>query len=188
MDFRPMREAQKAIAEAAPEVVVGVGDFRTASEPSRFLATYGLGSCVAVLLYDWRRRTGALLHVMMPDSSVAPEKALRQPFAYVDTAMPKMFKAIADSGGSPKRTRCCLVGGASMIASPAHFEIGKRNVLAVRKALWKEGVFIDREEIGGNESRSVRLDLKTGGVTMRKGGAPEAVLLQPSITSIVLEK
>jgi chemotaxis receptor (MCP) glutamine deamidase CheD len=61
-------------------------------------------------------------------------------------------------------------------------------VLALRKALWKEGVFIDREEIGGNESRSVRLDLKTGGVAMREGGAPETVLLQPSITSIVLEK
>jgi chemotaxis protein CheD len=183
-----MIEARKTIVEAAPEVVVGVGDFRMASEPSRFLATYGLGSCVAVLLYDWRKQAGALLHVMMPDSSVAPEKALRQPFACVDTAMPKMFRALADSGVSPKRTRCCLVGGASMIASPPHFEIGKRNVLALRKTLWKEGVFIDREEIGGNESRSVRLDLRTGGVTMRKGAAPETVLLQPSITSFVLEK
>ena len=171
-----------------PEVVVGVGDFRVAGAPSRFLTTYGLGSCVAVLLYDWRKQSGALLHVMMPDSSVAPEKALAQPFAYVDTAVPRMFKAIADCGISPKRTRCCLAGGASMIASPAHFEIGKRNVLALKKALWKEGVFIDREEVGGNESRSIRLDLKTGAVTMRKGGALETVLMQPSTTSFVLEK
>lgn len=173
---------------AQAEIVVGVGDFRIARAPSRFLATYGLGSCVAVLLYDWRTQAGALLHVMMPDSSVAPEKALRQPFAYVDTAVPGMFEAVAEFGISPKRTRCCLVGGAAMIASPAHFEIGKRNVLALRKALWKEGVFIDREEIGGNESRSVRLDLKTGAVTMRKGGARETILMQPSTTSFLLEE
>lgn len=176
------------IEAALPEVVVGVGDFRVAAAPSRFLATYGLGSCVAVLLYDWRKQAGALLHVMMPDSSVAPEKARRQPFAYVDTAIPRMFRAAANHGISPKRTRCCVVGGAAMIASPAHFEIGKRNVLALRKALWKEGVFIDREEVGGNESRSIRLDLKTGAVTMRKGGALETVLMQPSTTSFVLEK
>lgn len=170
------------------EVVVGVGDFRVAGAPSRFLTTYGLGSCVAVLLYDWRKQSGALLHVMMPDSSVAPEKALMQPFAYVDTAIPRMFQAVADWGISPRRTRCCLVGGAAIIASPAHFEIGKRNVLALKKALWKGGVFIDREEVGGNESRSIRLDLKTGAVTMRKGGALEAVIMQPSTTSFVSEK
>ena len=171
-----------------PEAVVGVGDFRLAGAPWRFLATYGLGSCVAVLLYDWRKLAGALLHVMMPDSSVAPERARTQPFAYVDTAIPRMLRAVADYGISPKRTRCCLVGGAAMIASPAHFEIGKRNVLAVKKALWKEGIFINREEVGGNESRSVRLDLKSGAVMMRKGGAHEIVLMQPSTTSFVSEK
>jgi chemotaxis protein CheD len=171
-----------------PEVVVGVGDFRLAGAPSRFLATYGLGSCVAVLFYDWRKLSGAMLHVMMPDSAVAPDKAITQPFAYVDTAIPRMFRALTEYGISSKRTRCCVAGGAAMIASPAHFEIGKRNVLAIKKALWKEGVFIDREEVGGNESRSIRLDLKTGAVTMRKGGALETVLMQPSTTSFVLEK
>jgi chemotaxis protein CheD len=173
---------------AQAEIVVGVGDFRIARAPSRFLATYGLGSCVAVVFYDWRSQAGALLHVMMPDSSVAPEKALTQPFACVDTAVPRMFEEVAKAGISPKRTRCCVVGGAAMIASPAHFEIGKRNVLALKKALWREGVFINREEVGGNESRSVRLDLRTGAVTMRKGGALETVLMQPSTTSFLLEQ
>jgi len=49
-------------------------------------------------------------------------------------------------------------------------------------------VFINREEVGGNESRSIRLDLKTGAVTMRKGGAQEIILMPPSTTSFVLEK
>lgn len=173
---------------AVREVVVGVGDFRMASAPSRFLSTYGLGSCVAVMLYDWRRRAGGLLHVMMPDSAVEPGKAQRQPFAYVDTAVPTMFRVLEEAGISPRRTRWCIAGGAAMIASPAHYEIGKRNVLALRKALWRAGVFIDREEVGGSESRSVRLDLKTGGVTMRKGGAHETVILQPSLTSLVIEE
>src|SRR5581483_6168974 len=110
-----VRNLQEAMTEGLQtEIVVGVGDFRIARAPSRFLATYGLGSCVGVLLYDWRRQAGALLNVMMPDSSVAPERAKRQPFAYVDTAIPKMFAAVAKAGISPKRTRCCVIGGAAM--------------------------------------------------------------------------
>lgn len=162
------------------EIVVGVGDLRVGRAPSRFLATYGLGSCVAVVLFDWRIRAGALLHVMMPDSSIAPHKARKHPLAFVDIAVPRMIESVGDIGMSVRRSTCCLVGGASMIAGPEHFEIGRRNVIALRSALSKYGIFIDREEVGGHEFRSIRLDVKTGAVTLQKGKARECFLIPPS--------
>ena len=53
-----------------PEVVVGVGDCRVATRPFGFIATYALGSCVGVVVYDWKSRVGGLLHAMLPDSSI----------------------------------------------------------------------------------------------------------------------
>lgn len=63
-----------------------------------------------------------------------------------------------------------------MMADSSHFEIGKRNYLAVRKSLWKLGIFVDREDVGGGETRSVRLDLDTGRVDLRKGAARSTIL------------
>ncbi len=170
------------------EIVVGVGDFRVARAPSRYLATYGLGSCVAVVMFDWRLRAGALLHVMMPDSSIAPHKARKHPLAFIDIAVPRMIDAVKEIGMSPRRSTCCVVGGASMIAGPEHFEIGKRNVTALRKALAHHGIRIDREEVGGHEFRSVRLDVNNGAVTMHKGSAREFVLIQPSAVLLSIDK
>ena len=68
-----------------------------------------------------------------------------------------------------------------MIAESAYFEIGKRNVLALKKVLWRNGIFVDREDVGGTESRSVRLDLATGRIDLRTGGARERILAPAGI-------
>jgi chemotaxis protein CheD len=71
-----------------------------------------------------------------------------------------------------------------MILDPARFEIGKRNYLAVRKAFWKLGVYIDQEDVGGTETRSLRLDLATGQIDMRKGAGPGRVFVPGAISAI----
>ena len=71
-----------------------------------------------------------------------------------------------------------------MMLDSSHFEIGKRNYLAVKKMLWRHGVFTDQEDVGGNESRSVRLDLETGRIDLRTGGAPQRTLLSPGMNMI----
>jgi chemotaxis protein CheD len=47
-------------------VPVRIGDVKVAAGPS-VLFTIGLGSCVAVALYDPERRIGGLAHAMLPD-------------------------------------------------------------------------------------------------------------------------
>ena len=53
-----------------------------------------------------------------------------------------------------------------------HFEIGKRNLLTLRKLLWKNGVLLHGEDVGGvNVPRTMRLDLSTGAVTLTVNGS-----------------
>ena len=55
---------------AGPQIlVVGMGECRIARPPAT-LSTVALGSCVAVMAWDWKLRVGGLLHVMLPDSSI----------------------------------------------------------------------------------------------------------------------
>jgi chemotaxis protein CheD len=163
------------------EVVVGVGDCRVANPPAATLTTYALGSCVALVVFDWKTKIGGLLHAMLPDSSIDAGRAVSNPFVYVDTGVAKLFKRLEELGCSKHSFRCCVAGGANMMADSAHFEIGKRNHLALKRMLWRMGVFIDHEDVGGNESRSVRLDLDSGRIDLRVGNRAERVLLSAGI-------
>jgi chemotaxis protein CheD len=167
-----------------PEVVVGVGDCRLAAFPTASLSTYALGSCIALIGYDWKIKTGGLLHVMLPESAIDKTPSSVNPFVYVDTGVPELFRRLNAAGCGKQTLRWCVVGGASMMADSSHFEIGKRNYLAMKKAFWRHGIFVDREDVGGKESRSVRLGLDTGQIDLRKGGAREQIFVPAGINVI----
>jgi chemotaxis protein CheD len=51
------------------------------------------------------------------------------------------------------------------------FNIGKRNYLALKKIFWKAGVMIHAEEVGGNVSRTLRLEVGSGRLLLQEAGA-----------------
>ena len=53
---------------------VGIGEYVVSQDAKDEIKTYGLGSCIALIVYDWRRQMGGLLHVAYPESSVNPEQ------------------------------------------------------------------------------------------------------------------
>ena len=50
------------------------------------------------------------------------------------------------------------------------FNIGKRNYTVMRKMFWKNGIMITAEDVGGSKSRTARLRLADGIVTIRSQG------------------
>lgn len=53
------------------------------------------------------------------------------------------------------------------------FNIGKRNCLALRKALWKFGLVAHAEETGGTVARTVRMEAASGRIWLHSpGGEP----------------
>ena len=52
----------------------------------------------------------------------------------------------------------------------AIFDIGKRNYLALRKILWKAGILLAGEAVGGGNARTVRLEIGSGRLWLQEGG------------------
>ena len=63
----------------------------------------------------------------------------------------------------------------------AVFDIGKRNYLALRKILWKIGILLAGEAVGGSLSRTVRLEIGSGRLWLQENGGPKQLV--PSFTA-----
>lgn len=157
-------------------VVVGMADCRTSGEPEDVLVTYALGSCVAVMAYDPVTRVAGMLHYMLPESSIDPDKARLNPWMFADTAIPLLLRNLCNLGAVARRLVVCAAGGAQVMDERGIFNIGKRNALALRKLLWKSGLMLRGEELGGGVSRSVRLEVGSGRCWLRTAGEPERAL------------
>lgn len=157
-------------------IAVGIGDCQLSKDPDCVLITYALGSCIAVTIHDPVLGIGGLLHFMLPESSLDPAKAERNPFLFADTGIPLLFRQAYQLGSDKKSLRVTVAGGAQMVDSQGTFAIGKRNCLAMRKIFWKAGVLVHAEHLGGTVSRTVRLEMKSGKVMLREAGQPEEEL------------
>lgn len=150
--------------------VVDIADVRVASDPRTTLVTYSLGSCIGVAIWDPNVRVGGLLHYMLPESSLSPEKAKAKPAMFGDTGIPALFRATYELGAKKKNLVVKVAGGSQLLDDNGTFNIGKRNYIMLRKIFWKNGILIGAEDVGGSISRTVRLDVQTGRFTIKSRG------------------
>lgn len=162
---------------------MGVGDCLLSNDPDATLVTYALGSCIAVLLHDPYAAVAGLLHFMLPEPIGDPRRAEENPWMFATTGVPLLLARAAKLGATKKRMNVRLIGGAHVLDDQGFFNIGKKNHVAVRRVLWREGILVQSEAVGGSESRTVWLDVSTGKVRIRQGGR-EAELLAPSIEGV----
>jgi len=151
-------------------VRVDISDAKVLAEPGAQLVTYALGSCIALILYDPTRRIGGMIHYMLPLSRTSPEKAKQRPAMFADTGVPLLFRMMFEHGCRKQDLVVKVAGGGKLYEDNGHFDIGRRNYTVLRKLLWKNGVLIKSEDVGGAKSRTVRLDIDTGRVVVRSGG------------------
>ncbi len=152
------------------QLVVPMGGMQVSNDPNAVLATYALGSCVAVVVFDAARRLGGMLHFMLPTSASAPEQALATPTMFADAGVPLLFEAMYRLGSTKRDLIVKLTGGAQLADGPQGSQIGPRNVITVRKMFWKVGVLTQAEDVGGTLSRTVRLHLNNGAVVIHSQG------------------
>lgn len=147
--------------------VVDIADYGVTDDPRVTLVTYSLGSCIGLVIWDPNVKVGGMLHYMLPESSISSEKAKIKPAMFADTGIPAMFRASYALGAVKKNLIVKVAGGSQLLDDNGTFNIGKRNYGMLRKIFWKAGVLIDSEDVGGSVSRTVRLDVGTGRVTIK---------------------
>jgi chemotaxis protein CheD len=151
---------------------VGVADMVISKDPDDSIITHALGSCLGITVHDPVAQVGGLLHVMLPLSTIDPKKASTNPYMFVDTGLPALFISSYKAGAKKDRLVVRVAGGASSKIDPEddYFEIGKRNLISFRRLLWRNGVLITAEDVGGNVSRTMSLSIGTGEVSLKVNG------------------
>lgn len=154
-------------ADPTTEIRVKVADLAVGRD-DQTLITIGLGSCVAILLYDAAVRVGGLAHTLLPDEAMARDRS--NPAKFPATAITELLARMIRLGADTRRVRAKLVGGASMFASlvpSGTINIGDRNVAAARQALIGRGIPLIAEDVGSDHGRSVHFHLDDGRVDVR---------------------
>lgn len=150
-------------------VTVGIGELEVIEDRDTVLITHGLGSCIAVVAYDPRRKIGGMLHFQLPSSALSPDRAAGSPGTFADTGIPLLFEKMYALGSRKTDIMVKVAGGGNFHDDNGTFDIGRRNQTMVRKIFWKAQVLVAAEDVGGCRSRTVRLYLDTGQVTIQSG-------------------
>jgi len=148
-------------------IVVGIAEYKFARPPSN-LITYGLGSCVAIVLYSSEDILGCMAHVMLPFAYKDQEN--EAPGKFADSAVAIMMREMEIRGIVPSRIVGKIAGGADMFAGQFKGSsrcIGARNILAAHKTLDKFGICLVAQDVGGTAGRSVEFNSENGLFTVR---------------------
>ena len=149
-------------------LVVGISDYIVSRKPN-IIATYALGSCVGICLYDGGLQIGGLAHIMLPDSRQFLQSDTNR-MKYADTAIIDLVKNMQKLGADLRRINARIAGGAKMFQTQPGSKIGSigdRNVDSVKQILAGMKIPIIVEDTRKNYGRSIFFDLNAGTMEVR---------------------
>jgi chemotaxis protein CheD len=139
-----------------------------AKEPT-VITTHGLGSCLAIILYDPAVKVGGLAHIMLPTADLVRKPD--NPAKFPATALKSMLEEMDKLGCQRSRVICKLVGGARMFSAllatskgSNTSNIGQRNTVEAKSALAALNIPIVAEDTGADYGRSVEFVVSSGTV------------------------
>lgn len=150
--------------------IVVVADMKV-GQKGDMIVTYALGSCLGLMVYDPIAQVGGMLHAMLPLSRINPQKAKANPFMFVDTGVPALFKKIYGIGGQKERLIVKAAGCGQPLGKNEMFKIGDRNYTILKKLLWKNGILLAANDVGGTIGRTVYFDISTGRTIISSKGS-----------------
>ena len=147
-------------------VNVGIADLNVVKYPD-VLATYALGSCVGICLYDHKAKIAGMAHIMLPSSaeSQTENDNMRR---YADTGVAELIRKMCSYGAKKRRITAKIAGGAQMFSGDSDvFSVGERNVAAVKQALQSSKIPIVAEQTGLDFGRTVFFYSEDGTMEVR---------------------
>jgi chemotaxis protein CheD len=146
------------VAESPNLMVAGIGEMVLSSSTEVRLVAYGLGSCIALAVWDPRAKVGGLAHFMLP----AGPASGTNPVKFIDTGLDPFLRALETKGAMLSRCTIKAAGAAAMLTVGGGLAIGKRNAEALQGALTQRGLTLHASSLGGNAGRTVQLEVSDG--------------------------
>jgi chemotaxis protein CheD len=181
-------ERDRASAGKQGRLNLGIGEVYIALEPTTVWTV--LGSCVAVILFEPRRKVSAICHARLPAPGNAANACASQcaspcshpcrrgradlKLNYVTCCVEYMLDELALLQIPKNGLAAALVGGASMVeAADRPRPIGQQNVEVAYKVLGRYGIQIHHEDTGGNYGRTLTYVTDSGTIKVRPPRSPK---------------
>ncbi|MDX9871224.1 MAG: chemotaxis protein CheD [Clostridia bacterium] len=150
------------------EWIVGMGEYVVANGEEDVIRTFALASCVAVTVYSPLRRAAGMIHVVLPEPLNGRENRER-PGYFAATGIPLLIGAVCTKFGCRKEElQIQMYGGASSGLTQDVFNIGSKNIRAVKNALLEMGLTVYKADLHGQDSRTLAMAVKTGTVEVTR--------------------
>ena len=142
---------------------VNFSEMRISSNPAETLVAFSIGSGIGMAVHDPLGGVGGILNFILPDSTKAngtdPAKA---PFMYADTGITTFLKALFEQGAKTENLKVVIAGGAHLMGQTGFFNIGQKNLEALKATLVEYGLKVHHESVGGTQSRTISLEIGSG--------------------------
>ncbi len=137
------------------QIVIGMAEMKVTTPPNSII-TYGLGSCVGLVLYDKIKKISGMVHIVIPMHN----KTLTSlnPAKFASTAPVALYNSLIRSGATKGNIVAKLAGGAHVFKGNYDseiFKVGERNVAITKECLRRMNVPVVAEDILGSNGRTV---------------------------------
>jgi chemotaxis protein CheD len=123
-----------------------------------------LGSCIAVCLWDRRRRVGGVNHYLLP----RPTDGKTCDNRFGSVAIPRLIAGVCRAGGAPVDLEAAVIGGGRPMAGITIGAAGEANTAVALELLGERGIPVVRQETGGDHGRGLLFNPHTGELTVRR--------------------
>jgi chemotaxis protein CheD len=157
------------ILTSAKTTNVGMGELIISRDPSDVLACIGLGSCIAMCIWEPVARVGGVAHMLLPVSRNNAEM-MGSPAKYIANGVPNLINRMIKNGAARSNLIVKITGGSRMLNIPGEnniLDIGQRNINEVKAVMKRENIPIIAEDVGGTSGRSVQLFMESGKIVVR---------------------
>jgi len=142
---------------------VNYSQMKISKNPLETLVAFSIGSGMGVTIHDSFCGIGGILNFMLPDSGKANGvNPARVPFMFADTGIPAFLEELYAQGARADRLKIVIAGGAHILDQSDAFNIGQKNLTALKANLDAFNLNIYHENTGGTNSRTLSLEIGSG--------------------------
>lgn len=122
-----------------------------------------LGSCVAVCIYDRKRKVGGMNHFRLPFI----DEEGKTTALYGNVATLALIRMMLDESSIIKHLEAQIYGGAHN-PEISHSDIGHENVITAKKVLSRKQIRVVSEDVGGQKGRKIVFNTSTNEIGVLK--------------------
>lgn len=158
-----------------PIKIIHPGEFYV-SDGDEIIGTL-LGSCIAVCLHDPERGVSGMNHFMLPGRISGTDIAKDKTAKYGITAINKLITALEKLGADSERLTAKIFGGGEVLDGViASSTIPADNIRLAKVMMEMEDIQIQEIDVGGIFTRKILMDVKTGGVYLKKSTRKDVMM------------